>query len=250
MKEHIQIIVCVHACVCIWRARLMGMCFTNCLILDCNDNICLLPLWNCISQINASIGFKSSNIFNVHIIMPCASVYIQGRAWNCIFHTYIEYVIFKAERALFILRLMQHCTSTHENCEHQNTGANVIHHQRVLRPFISFILHLTWEGTLMWNCLMIYCDWCLNACMSILCWSPMLFFFLLSSLSFSVCLQGGHFKGRRPSFEHRRNAFKQREARWRFDHADAEQPGSSVPDWVWRLCHGWAHTHREYVEAW
>lgn len=48
---------------------------------------------------------------------------------------------------------------------------------KTLRPFISFILHLTWEGTLMWNYLMIYCDWCLNACMSILCRSLMFFFF-------------------------------------------------------------------------
>lgn len=83
MKEHIQIIVCVHACVCIWTARLMGMCFTNCLILDCNENICLLPIW-----INASIGFKSCNLFYVHIIMSFASVWVQGCAWNCAFDTY------------------------------------------------------------------------------------------------------------------------------------------------------------------
>lgn len=101
---------------------------------------------------------------------------------------HIEYVIFKAERALLVLRLMQqHCTFPHENCEYQNTGANIIHHQRVLQPFISFILHLTWEGTLMWNCLMIYCDWCLNACMSILCWSP-LFFFFFSHLFPLLCV--------------------------------------------------------------
>lgn len=38
---------------------------------------------------------------------------------------------------------------------------------KTLRPFISFILHLTWEETLMWNYLMIYCDWCLSARLSI-----------------------------------------------------------------------------------
>lgn len=70
MKEHIQIIVCVHACVCIWMARLMGMCFTNCLILGCNENICLLPIW-----INASIGFKSCNLFLcAHYYVLCISL--------------------------------------------------------------------------------------------------------------------------------------------------------------------------------
>lgn len=66
---------------------------------------------------------------------------------------------------------------------------------------------------------------------------------------FPLSLQRGHFESWRPGFEYRRDAFKQREARRRPDHADAEQPGSSVPDWVWRLCHGWAHTRGEYVEA-
>lgn len=73
---------------------------------------------------------------------------------------------------------------------------------KTFEPFISFILHLTWEETLMWNCLMIYCDWCLNACMNILCLSPVFYFFL----------QRGHFEDRRPSTEHRWDAFKQREA--------------------------------------
>lgn len=84
----------------------------------------------------------------------------------------------------------------------------------------------------MWNSLMIYRDWCLNACMSILRWSPVfvVFFFLPPSLSPFVFLQRGHFEGWRPSIEHRWDAFKQREARRRFDHADAERPGSPVPD--------------------
>lgn len=48
---------------------------------------------------------------------------------------------------------------------------------KTLQQLISFILHLTWEGTLMWNCLMIYCDWCLNACMSISSRSPVFYYF-------------------------------------------------------------------------
>lgn len=82
----------------------------------------------------------------------------------------------------------------------------------------------------MWNCLMIYCDWCLNnARMSISCAGRLcliLFFFP----SPPVFLQRGHFESRRPSVERGRDAFEQREARRRFDHADAERPGSSVPD--------------------
>lgn len=73
------------------------------------------------------------------------------------------------------------------------------------------------------NSLMVYRWW--NACVSVLRWlfSP---------------LQRGHAEGRRPGAQHRRDAFKQREARRRFDGADAEQPGSPVPDRVRRLCHG------------
>lgn len=37
----------------------------------------------------------------------------------------------------------------------------------------------------MWNCLMIYCDWCFSACMSILCWPPVFYFFFLFLL---LCL--------------------------------------------------------------
>lgn len=137
----------------------------------------------------------------------------------------------------------------------KNAGANRTHHQRVFRPLISFILHLTWEGTLMWNSLMIYCDCCLNACASILRRSPSVSFFPFF-LSFSSLrppfyppppllrptLQRGHVEGWRQSGEHRRDASEQREARRRSDHADAERPGSPVPDRVRRLCHGWAHT--------
>lgn len=118
---------------------------------------------------------------------------------------------------------------------------------KTFRTFISFILHLTWEGTLMWNCLMICCGWCLNACMGILSWSPGFYFYPLCPFVF---LQRGHVEGWRPSIEYRRDAFKQREARWRFDHAYAEWPGSSVPDWVWRLCYGWAHTHTYTGNMW
>lgn len=71
---------------------------------------------------------------------------------------------------------------------------------------------------------------------------------LVTCVLFSF-LQRGLFEGRRPSIEHRRDAFKQREACWCSDHADAERPGSPVPDWVWRLCHGWAHMQEEYVQA-
>lgn len=80
--------------------------------------------------------------------------------------THIEYVIFKAKRALLIPRRLQHCTFPHENQKLQNTGENIIRHQR-LYSRLSPILHLTWEETLMWNSLIIYCDWCLNSCMSI-----------------------------------------------------------------------------------
>lgn len=98
--------------------------------------------------------------------------------------TRMVYVIFKAERALLILRLTQHCTFPHENREHQKTGANVIHRQKLYGRLSPFILHLTWEGTLMWNCLMIYCDWCLNACASISRRSPVFYLFF----SVSVCV--------------------------------------------------------------
>lgn len=37
----------------------------------------------------------------------------------------------------------------------------------------------------MWNCLMIYRDWCLNACTSILCWLLVFYFFL--SLFLLLC---------------------------------------------------------------
>lgn len=183
----------------------------------------------------------------VHII-SVASVYAQAGAWNCGCDTYRVCYLQSRKGTAAHPQANTTCTFPHEKPRAPKHWSKHNSPSKTLRPLISFILHLTWEGTLMWNCLMIYCDWCLNACMSILCWSPV--FYIYICFSPPVFLQRGHVEGRRPSVERGRDAFKQRETRWRFDHADAERPGSSVPDWVWRLCHGWAHTHREYVEAW
>lgn len=173
--------------------------------------------------------------------VPC----MKPRLW----HT-LCMVSSKQKRPLLILRRMQHCTFSSEEKKKKKARASKRRSKhnspsKTFRPLISFIPHLTWEGTLMWNSLMIYCDCCLNACTSILRRSPsvLLFLFLSSPVLLSVSLQRGHFEGWRQSTEHRRHAFEQREARRRSDHVDAERPGSPVPDRVWRLCHGWAHTH-------
>lgn len=122
--------------------------------------------------------------------LSCLVLCVLRRLYETVAVTHIEYTIFKAERALLILRQVQHCTFPHENCEHQKHWSKHNSPSKTLRPFISFILHLTWEGTLMWNCLMIYCDWCLNACMSILCQSPVfyLFIYLFSPFFLLLCV--------------------------------------------------------------
>lgn len=129
MSEPIQMIVCVHACVfvqCVYLDVWPNMCFTNCLILV-------------LIFIHYPYGIRSLRVMLLNdyksAVCSCARylfcISLVRPLHEIVAVTHVVYVIFKAERAPLILRLMQHCTFTHENWEHQNTGANVIRHQRL-----------------------------------------------------------------------------------------------------------------------
>ena len=204
--------------VCVWMYRWMYMRLANCPLYLLNNNIltCTLmwPVYQCVLR-------------PLHEIVAA---------------THIAYVISRAERAVLIPRLTRRCTSPWK----VRGSKQWSRHNSPSKTFMAVYLvypsshlggksHVELLDDLLWPVLQTPV------------WSTMCFsLFLL----LCVFLQRGHVEGRGPSAEHRRDAFKQGEARWRSDHADAERPGSSVPDWVWRLCHGWAHKHREYVEAW
>lgn len=151
MTESIQMIVCVHACMFPYGFR-------------CIDSwICVLLIALSLSTIKYYIIFTS---YPYGIVLLHASVYAEAGAWNCGGDTYRVSSKQKGHISSWgwcsiALILIQTKSKPKHWSKHDSTS-------KTWRPFISFILHLTWEGTLMWNCLMIYCDWCLNASLSIL----------------------------------------------------------------------------------
>lgn len=89
------------------------------------------------------------------------SVLVQVTAWNCGYDTYsVFYLQSKKDtahpEATLHFSLWKVRASKHRS-KHNSPS-------KTSQPFIWFILHLTWERTLMWNCLMIYCGGCLSAC--------------------------------------------------------------------------------------